>query len=300
MNCPHCNTLNPEDAYFCGSCGGQIQDRTLEHAAPDLGQYEPPPLRVIPVVRVAAKTDLGRVRENNEDKYEFYQPDKSEVVAARGSAFVVCDGMGGHAAGQIASELAAKTFLDIYYRSSHRYLPDAATVAVTEANRYVVDVARTIPDRKGMGTTLTALIVCQDKGLVVHIGDSRCYRLSAGEFGQVTRDHTWVEEQVATNTMTREEALRSPLAHMITNAVGAYDHVVADLTPLDLKEGDRFLLCSDGLTNHVEDDEIGEHLREYGLSDACWRLVNMALERGGSDNCTALAVEVARLSVSEA
>ncbi len=295
MTCISCGSDNPEGAVFCTHCGAELVERTQEFALPDLGEYTPPPLRMRPVIRVAAKTDMGRVRENNEDKFEYYQPDKPPVVAARGSAFVVCDGMGGHAAGQIASEIAAKTFLDIYYRSSAAYFPDAATAGVSEANRYVADVAKTIPDRHGMGTTLTGLIICQDQALAVHVGDSRMYRLSGSEFGMVTTDQTWVEEQVASGAMTHEEAMHSPYAHVITNAVGMMTTTKPDLIPIEPKVGDRYLLCSDGLTNHVKDNEIRDHLMEYGPSDACWRLVNLALDRGGSDNCTVLVAELTDL-----
>jgi len=295
MTCSKCGAENPDIARFCGVCGEELEEPTQELAADALGQYEPPPLRVIPVARVGAKSDLGRVRENNEDKFEFYEPSKPEVMAGRGSVYVVCDGMGGHAAGQIASELAAKTFLETYYRSGAGYIADAATAAVAAANRFVTDVAATITERRGMGTTLTALVLCQDQGLVVHVGDSRCYRLRDGEIEQVTTDHTWVEEQVALGLMTRDVAEHSPYAHVITRAIGADPALRADLISFTPQAGDKFLLCSDGLTNHVEGDEIGEHLQQFGPSDACWRLVNLALERGGSDNCTVLVVDLKSL-----
>jgi len=274
-------------------------ERTQEYVEIDLGAYEPPPLRVIPTIRVAAKTDLGRVRDNNEDKLEFYQPDKPEALAGRGAAFLVCDGMGGHAAGQIASELACKTFLDIYYRSSANYIADAAMSAAQEAHRYVVDVARTIPGRQGMGTTLTALIVCQDQGLVVQVGDSRCYRLNGSEFAQLTTDQTVVEEYVALGMLTREQAEVHPNAHMLTQAIGAAEVLKPDILPITIVPGERFLLCSDGLTNHVANEEIEAHMMEYGPSDCCWRLVNLALDRGGSDNCTVVVVEIAALAAAQ-
>jgi PPM family protein phosphatase len=295
MTCSKCGAENPDIARFCSLCGEELEEPTQELAADSLGQYEPPPLRVVPVARVGAKTDLGRVRENNEDKFEFYEPSKPEVMAGRGSVYVVCDGMGGHAAGQIASELAAKTFLETYYRSPAGYIADAATAGVAEANRYVTDVAAAIPERRGMGTTMSALILCQDQALIVQVGDSRCYRLREGQIEQLTTDHTWVEEQVALGLMSREDAERSPYAHVITRAIGADPALRADLFTFTPNAGDKFLLCSDGLSNHVEADEIGQHLQEYGPSDACWRLVNLALERGGSDNCTVLVVDLKSL-----
>ncbi|MEP0765820.1 MAG: protein phosphatase 2C domain-containing protein [Fimbriimonadia bacterium] len=294
MRCS-CGADNEPIARFCANCGAELEEPTQELDLPDLGGAEPPPLHTIPTIRVAAKTDLGKVRENNEDKFEFYQPDDPAVIAARGSAFVVCDGMGGAAAGQIASELACKTFIESYYRSKAPYFADAAAYAVREAARYVCDVAEAVRSRQGMGSTLTALLVCQDRALVAHVGDSRCYRLSGEVFERVTTDHTLVEESVRSGLMSPAEAEHSPLAHVITRAIGTDRTTEPDLYSLEVHPGDRFLLCSDGLTNHVTDEEIRGHMTTHGPSEACRRLVALALERGGSDNCTVLIAEVATL-----
>lgn len=134
-------------------------------------------LRVRPHVTVAAKTDLGRVRENNEDKFEFFIPEEDSLLASRGEVFLVCDGMGGHAAGQIASELACKTFIDVYLHHPASEPAQAMAAAVAAANRFVNDVGRAVPARKGMGTTLSALILVQDAAYTVQVGDSRIYRM---------------------------------------------------------------------------------------------------------------------------
>ncbi len=250
-----------------------------------------PPLRFRPRVTVAAKTDLGRVRENNEDKFEFFLPEDEAALATRGLVFVVCDGMGGHAAGQIASELACKTFLDVYFNHPSTEPEPAIRSAVSAANRFVADVAQAVPARKGMGTTLSALILLQDQAFTVQIGDSRVYRLRDGSLERLTRDHSWVEEAVRSKLMSRDEAEVHPYRHMLTRAIGNADDP-PDIDLYDLRVGDVFLLCTDGLTNHVSDESIAMMLSTCGPSEAAWRLVQAALADGGSDNCTVLVVRV--------
>lgn len=249
-------------------------------------------LQVRPRVTIAAKTDLGRVRENNEDKHEFYIPEDSGVLASRGMAFVVCDGMGGHAAGQIASELACKTFLDVYYNHPSEDASVAATSAVLGANRFVLDVARAIPSRRGMGTTLTALILIQDRALLVHVGDSRLYRLRGGELAQISRDHTWLVEAIELGLVSPEDAELHPNRHALLRAVGTEPKLDVDCDWLAPKVDDIYLLCSDGLDNHVSDAQIHETLLSNPPAEAAWKLVSQALIGGGSDNCTVLVVRV--------
>jgi serine/threonine protein phosphatase PrpC len=252
----------------------------------------PATLRVRPRVTVACKTDLGRVRENNEDKFEYFIPEDDSAIAARGLVFLVCDGMGGHAAGQIASELTAKTFIDVYLNHPSSEAPVAMAGAVAAANRYVLDVAKAVPSRRGMGTTLSGLILLQDQAYTVQVGDSRVYRIRAGELAMLTQDHTYIEEAMRLGTMTAEEAESHPYRHVLTRAVGTEDTVVPDIEAHDLKQGDTYLLCSDGLLNHVPDDQIAEVLRSSPPSEACWKLVSMALLGGGSDNTTVMVVRV--------
>lgn len=274
-----------------------MDEITAEYAAEQLAPATE--LRVRPVVTVAAKTDLGRVRENNEDKFEFYIPEDDRTLASRGLVFLVCDGMGGHAAGQIASELACKTFIDVYLSHSATDPEAAMNAAVRAANRYVVDVARSIPSRKGMGTTLSALILLQDKAYVTQVGDSRVYRLRNGELLLLTTDHTWVEEATRAGMITAEEAETHPYKHVLTRAIGTEGDVVPDLFVNDLQEGDTFLVCSDGVMNHVTDDALGETLRTKKPAEAAWSIVGQALQNGGSDNTTVLVVRVDALIRAE-
>lgn len=258
----------------------------------------PAALRVRPKVTVACKTDLGRVRENNEDKFEFYIPEDDPTLATRGMVFLVCDGMGGHAAGQIASELTAKTFIDVYLHHPSSEPDVAMHAAVQAANRFVGEVGRTVPSRKGMGTTLSGLILLQDQAYTVQVGDSRVYRLRDGQVEMLTRDHTWVDEAIRNGVLRPEQAEDHPYKHVLTRAIGTENDSSADVELFDLRPGDTFLLCSDGLTNHVGDSQIGEALRG-APSEACWKLVGQAMMGGGSDNCTVLVVRVDDLAKAD-
>lgn len=254
------------------------------------------PLRVRPVLSYGMKTDIGRVRENNEDKAEIFVTECDTELASRGHVFVVCDGMGGHEAGQIASELASKTFIEVYRTHPAADLLDVAKAAIKAANRFVLDVARLIPNRRGMGTTLTVLCIVQDKALSVHVGDSRLYRLRDGSLERMTNDHTWVEETVRAGTMSREEAEAHPYRHVLTQAIGTEDEIAPDIALFDLAEGDQFMLCSDGVTNHVSDSAICQALGSgRGAAQTAWDLVASALAGGGSDNATVVTVAVKAL-----
>ncbi len=257
-----------------------------------------PPLRVIPKVTVACKTDLGRVRENNEDKFEFFIPEDRTLLATRGLVFVVCDGMGGHSAGQIASELACKSFIDVYLRHSSSNPEEAAVSAVESANRFVYEVGRQVPGRRGMGTTLVALCLVQDKAIVVNVGDSRAYRYRVGELTRLTQDHTLAEEYVRAGALSPEEALHHPYSHVLSRSIGVEEKVIPDVIVQDVAVNDVYLLCSDGLTGHVNDESIAQAL-SLPPSESAWRLVSQALIAGGTDNCTVLIVRVDSLSSPE-
>ncbi len=249
-------------------------------------------LRFRPKVTVAAKTDLGRVRENNEDKYEFYISEDETVLASRGQIFLVCDGMGGHAAGQIASELACKTFIDVYLHHPASDATVAMVAGVQAANRFVTDVGRAIPSRKGMGTTLSGLILLQDVAYAVQVGDSRIYRLRQGELLMLTRDHTWVDEAIRAGMIKPEEAETHPYKHVLVRAIGSEGDVKPDVEAFDLKVGDIFVINSDGMTNHVSDEQIAETMENNDPAEIAWKLVAQALLGGGSDNTTVLVVRI--------
>jgi PPM family protein phosphatase len=274
-----------------------MDEITAEYTTDQLAA--PAKLRVRPRVTVACKTDLGRVRENNEDKFEYFLPEDDSTLATRGLVFLVCDGMGGHAAGQIASELTAKTFIDVYLNHPATEPEVALAGAVSAANRFVLDVARAVPSRRGMGTTLSGLVLLQDQAYTVQVGDSRVYRLRAGETTMLTQDHTYIEEAIRSGTLTPQEAETHPYKHVLTRAVGTEDTVAPDIELHDSKPGDLYMLCSDGLLNHVSDEEIAATMRNEAPSNLAWKLVSMALLGGGSDNTTVMVVRVDELEPVE-
>lgn len=275
-----------------------MQEITAEFSAEELGGAIPDePLRVVPRVKFVARSEIGHARENNEDKFDFYEPDEEPLLAARGSVYLVCDGMGGHNAGQIASELAAKQFLHAYYHLGGT-AQEAARHAILQAHHYIAEMASKIPSRYGMGTTLTALILKQDEGILAHVGDSRCYRLREGVFEQLSRDHTLVARLVEQGIITPEQAKYHPQRNVIRQAVGVADPsepLEPDIETFALQAGDLYLLCSDGLTDMVDDAEIEAILRDEPPTRAAWRLVDRALANGGRDNITVVLVQILQL-----
>ncbi|MCL6518376.1 MAG: Stp1/IreP family PP2C-type Ser/Thr phosphatase [Armatimonadetes bacterium] len=247
---------------------------------------------VIVSTRLGAKTDLGLVRENNEDKFEFFEPEEPELLAAKGLFYAVADGMGGHASGQIASELALKMIIRNYYTDFSEDIEQSLEAAFKAANAYIYDVGQSIPERSGMGTTCTAAVICEDKLHIAHVGDSRAYMIRSGKIRQLTQDHSWVAEQVQRGAMTEEEAMMSPFRNVITRSLGVTPDVEVDFYQEELKRGDVILMCSDGLSGYVSDAEILEIVSEASPALAALKLIDRANGHGGGDNITALIVSI--------
>ncbi len=233
----------------------------------------------------AAVTDRGRKRPSNEDAFGFSVED---------GVYVVCDGMGGAAAGEIASSLAVDEVLQLLTGrnlSSAEALPGAAEQAIIAANEAIYSRAQRNQRLSGMGTTLVALAVKERQVWVVNVGDSRCYRMRKGRLEQLTLDHSLVEEQVRMGRMTRHEAQRSPLKNVITRALGTQCRVTPDVFGLEAQPGDLFLLCTDGLTRELPDQTIASLLaNDQAPEEVCARLVDAAKKAGGHDNITCLLV----------
>ena len=231
----------------------------------------------------AAVTDRGRKRPSNEDAFGYSVED---------GVYVVCDGMGGAAAGEIASSIAVDEFLRLVCsRPSGASFPEVAQGAVAAANDAIFSRAQRNPKLTGMGTTLVSLLVEEARVWVLNVGDSRCYRLRAGRLEQLTFDHSLVDEQVRIGRMSRAEALRSPLRNVITRALGTQTQVTPDLFQFEAEPGDLFLLCSDGLSRELSDKQIESHLAvNLPLADRCAKLVEAAKRAGGHDNITSILV----------
>jgi PPM family protein phosphatase len=241
----------------------------------------------------AAITDRGRKRPSNEDAFGY---------SVEHGVYVVCDGMGGAAAGEVASSLAVDEVMRrLAAEAPAESLPAGAEQAIAAANQVIYTRAQRSNKLSGMGTTLVALLAgeyqtdrqAQHQVWMVNVGDSRGYRLRQGRLEQITVDHSLVEEQVRMGRLGRSEALRSPLRNVITRALGTQSSVTPDLFALEPEPGDLFLLCSDGLTRELSDRLIESLLRVGApLDELCTRLVAAANQAGGHDNITCLLVRV--------
>ena len=240
------------------------------------------------MIRSFSVTDVGRKRKLNQD-YVF----ASDVrVGGFPNLFMVADGMGGHRAGDFASKFTADTVVEELQRHPSGDRKTLISNAVTVANRRLRDKAAGDELLSGMGTTFLLTSVDSDRLLTANIGDSRLYVISQGEISQITRDHSLVEEMVRMGGIDRETALARADKNIITRAVGAMDEVEADFFETRLHDGDRILLCSDGLTNMIEDDEIRRIVSSTKeIDDAALRLVETANEHGGRDNIAVILIE---------
>jgi protein phosphatase len=250
------------------------------------------------LLRAAGLTDIGRKRKHNEDSF---------MMDLEEGLFVVADGMGGHAAGEVAAKIAVETIGEFiagtsqkeeatwpfHYNHQWRFNSNRLAVAVEQANEKVMSAVAMQPTLKGMGTTLVAGIFDGSGMSLAHVGDSRAYRLRQGELTRLTDDHSWVHEQIVTGILTEEEAKSHPLKNVVTRALGGGPSVLPELHEYDLVPGDRYLLCSDGLTTMLGDEELSEVLKETPEPQkACQTLVDHANERGGLDNVTVIVVDV--------
>ena len=251
-------------------------------------------------ITFAALTDNGQQRDHNEDTY---------LVDKQLGLFVVCDGMGGHAAGEVASALAVKIFHEtvksatsmLEQYASGKHGPDGVNRkqivtmlegAINHASSCVHDEARKDPAKRGMGTTLVAVLIAGRQAFVIWVGDSRIYLLRESVLEQLTEDHSVFNELLKRKKMSREDIEKLPQKNAITRAIGVYEHTEPDSLVLDLVAGDRFLLCSDGLSGYFEEDldELSNLLGMPEGNKAVEKLVATANERGGKDNITTVVV----------
>jgi serine/threonine protein phosphatase PrpC len=240
---------------------------------------------------VAAKlTDVGRKRPHNEDYVEHFVPPDPQQRARKGAIYLVADGMGGHQAGEVASQGAVELVIHQYYSDPDLDVGASLVRAIRAANKQIHSQAQADPSKSGMGTTLVAAVVLGRKVYVANVGDSRAYLINRTGITQITDDHSWVEEQVRAGLLTPEQARKHPQRNLVTRALGSKPTVEVDLFEGEIGAGDTLLLCSDGLTGRVEDQEIAAMVREHLPKEASRLLVAQANERGGNDNITVLIV----------
>ncbi len=233
-----------------------------------------------------AETHVGSVRRNNEDA--CYIPQKGEG----GFFMIVADGMGGHNAGEVASQIVVDTFKSAFADMEPEEITEDILCAIMErANSRVLEDAKQHPDRHGMGSTATAAVFCPKEVLIVHVGDSRAYLYHDGQLSQITKDHSYVQMLIDFGYINEQQASSHPQKNIITRAVGIDPDVTADIHHIVLLPGDCLVLCSDGLNNMISDNDIAEILKQ-GYECAAKRLVDAALTAGGKDNISvALAVQ---------
>lgn len=265
----------------------------IPFSAPPLGEEPiPSPERR----RGSGLSDVGRKRKSNQDAF---------LVDDDLGLYVVADGMGGHAAGEVASQEAVEAVYGMVKRGLRDLRPlqdplseeDARAAcrlveaAVQGATYMVYSLAELDRRKSGMGTTISALVICGDYAVVGQVGDSRVYRVSDGKAEQLTEDHTLIAWQLKQGLITPQEAVVSPHRNVITRAVGSRDYVEVDTRIVGLAKGDRFLLCSDGLHGYLKVDDLSDIIALGGL-EAVQKFIDLANQRGGRDNITAVLVEL--------
>lgn len=239
-------------------------------------------------------TDRGCVRKNNQDMFLC-----EDIRLIDSVLLIVCDGMGGAKSGNIASKMAAETFrdtllanLDLFGDSTS--LAEQMKFAAEKANEVVYDRSNSDESCSGMGTTIVAAVLNREEATVVNVGDSRAYLISRTEgIRQITTDHSVVEQLVLRGDITRDEARKHPNKNLITRAIGTSDRVLADTFCVRIKEGDRLLLCSDGLSNVIAEEQLAyEALKTDNMTECCENFIKAAIDLGAPDNVTAVIIRI--------
>lgn len=248
----------------------------------------------ITALKVIIKTDLGNVRTNNEDAASFFRVSNEQLLQEKGYLMLVADGMGGHLAGEVASQMAVDVISETYYKVSSKSRDQALADCFREANAKIFKLASAEDKYHGMGTTCTALVVAGRNIYYAHAGDSRAYIYQKSGISRITEDHTYVQELVNRGEITANEAATHAQRNILTNAMGTKPDLRVDAGkfPKPLEETDRLMICSDGLYDYLTDEEIGEMLGNKTLEEAADQFIQLAKKRGGLDNITVVLAEV--------
>ncbi len=251
------------------------------------------------VISVGYDTHRGMQREENQD-YAMYRMLKNTSLFRNGVLMVLADGMGGHAGGSVASKMAVETVLNEFYPQKKNQINRYLENCFFRANDLILDRSHEDPNLKGMGTTLTAVVIQNDQLFFAHVGDSRGYIISDTEIFQLTEDHTYVADLLKQGLITQHEAENHPYDNIITRAIGVSPNPMVDHnpTPMKIKAKQAVLLCSDGLHKCLKDKEIQNIVRknEYDPDEACRELIFNANQRGGPDNITVMIAYIKKVS----
>lgn len=238
-------------------------------------------------MKIIGNSDMGKVRSENQDAFWFDQPEPNVAYA------VVCDGMGGARGGQQASALAKQTVREHFKTQPKIGKIDTFINQIVQAsNQNVYRASVENEELIGMGTTMVIACLLQDKAYIANVGDSRAYHITNGSIHQITKDHSAVQELVDSGHLTERQAKIHPNKNIITRAIGIEDEVEFDLFEVAVSQGDIIILCSDGLTNHVDENEIQFEASGGDFEDLTKRLIDLANSRGGTDNVTVIAIQI--------
>lgn len=242
---------------------------------------------------IAQQTDIGRTRQSNEDSMLSFVPEDSQILAHKGALFVVSDGLGGHTSGEVASALAAQVIRDSYYQDASEDIAASLQRAIKQANKAIVERAAQNEAWSGMGTTVVAAVLRDDTLYAANVGDSRVYIVRGDTIRQITEDHSWVAQQIRAGQMTPEEARDHPKRNVIYRCLGEDKDVEVDLFTEQVQDGDLLVLCTDGLSGQVSDNDLLAIVHQFQPQESVQRLIARANESGGPDNITAIVVQVA-------
>ena len=248
----------------------------------------------------AQLTDVGRKREHNEDNMAYVIPKDPQVMAMKGALFIVADGMGGHAAGEVASEIAVDTVSNAYYMDDNEEVIPPLLQAIKRANLAIHQRAAENLLRSGMGTTCVAAVLRGNMAYIANVGDSRAYIVRGGQVRQVTQDHSWVAEQVRAGLLTEDQARTHAQRNVITRCLGTQPDVDVDVFLEPLQENDCLVLCTDGLSGLISEEEVMRIVNQSVPQESVYHLVERANENGGPDNITAIVVRVLEVGVEPA
>ena len=263
----------------------------LKKEAPNLDHLLP--------ICAALRTDVGRKRPINEDSMASVIPDDPRVLLKKGALFIVADGLGGHAKGEVASRMTVEAASNVYYQEKQS--SDIASLllhAVQRANEVIYQQID-VEDKTSfgaMGSTCTAAVLQNNVAYIANVGDSRAYMIRQGQIRQISQDHSWVAEQVRAGKLTQEQAHGHARGNIITRCLGTSTSIEVDVFIEPVQDGDTLLLCSDGLTNFLSNEELAAFVEQYEGQESVDQLIACANERGGTDNITVIVVRIGNLT----